>query len=418
LRVFLKTVSGKHAGTRIPITGERFLIGRELDCHLRAHSDQVSRHHCAIAIEPDGVVVLDLGSRHGTFVDGERVGRRCELRDGARLRIGPMEFVVAILDEAPEPSDDTQPGSGSEPAPVSVADQGASVAREAESSTSQTAATAGTTIEQRATAGVLHRGPLAGSHFVTNRVGDSPLRPEDVVLQVVSGRNAGLKIPLRRHRFLIGRAKDCHLAAHSAEVSSRHCEILVQPNGVLLLDLGSRNGTFLDGEQITGPRVLHDGARLRVGSLELLLEIRQHAWRHMVDTVMRSSSEATVPEVAAPPSASSSPAPSSPALSSSAVAVAPVSPTADASAAPSDADADSELETVSNVETGEFDLVGFLSASAHEPAKPPAIDILAEVREAAKELAPPNPRDKSPSTKETKEAAVEGLKRMFTPRND
>jgi pSer/pThr/pTyr-binding forkhead associated (FHA) protein len=401
VRVFLEAVSGKNAGARIPISGKRFLIGREQDCHLRAHSDLVSRHHCGIVVEPDGVVVLDLGSRHGTFVDGQRIDGRCAVSDGSRLRIGPMEFVIVVLDEPPELKDDTQTGTGSEPASLSIADPDTSDVRLVASSTAQTAATADATIEDRAPAPLVNRNALAGSHW--------SLRPDDVFLRVASGRNAGLEIPLRRHRFLIGRAKDCHLSAHSAEVSSRHCEILVQPNGVLVLDLGSRNGTFLDGERITGPRVLHDGARLCVGSLELHLEIRGPAGRRTAETVVQSSTEETVPELGA---TRTTPVPLP-------------GPSPDAPIGPVSFDPATELEQgppANQVEicvdpSGEFDLVEFLSEGANETAKPPPVDILAEIRKVADELAPPSARNKPHSTKETKEAAVDGLKRMFTPRS-
>jgi len=99
--VSLQVVGGRNAGQEIAVRGRRFLIGRASDCHLRAHSEQISRYHCAVLVENAGVFVRDYGSRNGTLVDGQRILDQTELRDGQRLRIGPLEFLVRIRAEAP-----------------------------------------------------------------------------------------------------------------------------------------------------------------------------------------------------------------------------------------------------------------------------------------------------------------------------
>lgn len=96
MAISLQVASGRNAGQEIPVRSSRFLIGRAEDCHLRAHSDQVSRYHCALLIESDGVFVRDYGSRNGTFVDGQRIVNQLELHDGQKLQIGPMSFIVRI----------------------------------------------------------------------------------------------------------------------------------------------------------------------------------------------------------------------------------------------------------------------------------------------------------------------------------
>lgn len=60
------------------------LVGRAEDCDLRlpsdfAHSD-VSRHHCLFEVDPPSIRVRDLGSRNGTFVNGEMIGQRSRLQ--------------------------------------------------------------------------------------------------------------------------------------------------------------------------------------------------------------------------------------------------------------------------------------------------------------------------------------------------
>jgi pSer/pThr/pTyr-binding forkhead associated (FHA) protein len=94
--VKLVVLGGTNAGRVIPITAEKFFIGRAEDCHLRPNSDLVSRHHCAITLEENEVTVRDFGSRNGTQVNGERIRGEEELKSGDRLKVGPLEFEVVV----------------------------------------------------------------------------------------------------------------------------------------------------------------------------------------------------------------------------------------------------------------------------------------------------------------------------------
>jgi Nif-specific regulatory protein len=67
--------------------GDQVLIGRDTGMQVALGDGKVSRHHATISRDGDGWVVVDAESRHGTFVNGERVTRR-PLRDGDQLQIG------------------------------------------------------------------------------------------------------------------------------------------------------------------------------------------------------------------------------------------------------------------------------------------------------------------------------------------
>lgn len=90
-------------------------------------------------------------------------------------------------------------------------------------------------------------------------------------LIVATGKSAGRAIVLKRPRLLIGRAEECDIRPLSDEVSRRHCQVLKESDHVAVEDLGSRNGTFVNGKRIEAKTLLHDGDRLRVGSLELTI---------------------------------------------------------------------------------------------------------------------------------------------------
>ena len=97
MRVSLVVMEGNRAGTRVPVVGAKFFIGRSEECHLRPASDKISRHHCALLIENALVSVRDFGSRNGTFVNGERVTGECQLQSGDLLRVGPLTFEVELV---------------------------------------------------------------------------------------------------------------------------------------------------------------------------------------------------------------------------------------------------------------------------------------------------------------------------------
>lgn len=80
--------------------------------------------------------------------------------------------------------------------------------------------------------------------------------------------------------LLIGRATDCQLRLHGGLVSRHHARLSMTPKGVLLEDLGSRNGVVVNGEKVQGRRLLRHGDIIGIGmaSLELLDErIVRHA---------------------------------------------------------------------------------------------------------------------------------------------
>jgi len=94
--VKLVVASGSKAGQAIPITVPKFFIGRADDCHLKPRSELISRYHCAIISEDAYVAVRDMQSKNGVYLNGEKVALEQELKNGDKLVIGPLEFVVQL----------------------------------------------------------------------------------------------------------------------------------------------------------------------------------------------------------------------------------------------------------------------------------------------------------------------------------
>lgn len=79
----------------LPLRSLPATIGRGQECKLRIPLASVSRHHCELLEDDDELVVRDLKSSNGTYVNKERVARR-ELVPGDLLAVGPVVFVVRI----------------------------------------------------------------------------------------------------------------------------------------------------------------------------------------------------------------------------------------------------------------------------------------------------------------------------------
>ncbi len=94
----------------------------------------------------------------------------------------------------------------------------------------------------------------------------------DFQLVVLRGRSATTALKLGDGVTTAGRHDDCQLRIKSSEVSRRHCQFF-EKNGLLLVkDLGSSNGTFLNGKKIDGQRVLEPGDELSIGPVKLRVE--------------------------------------------------------------------------------------------------------------------------------------------------
>lgn len=90
-------------------------------------------------------------------------------------------------------------------------------------------------------------------------------------LVVLSEGMTGLAFELRPDRTTVGRLDDNAIHIPEASVSSHHCEILKRGDEVVIKDLNSTNGTFINGQQIT-EATLKPGQILRLGQIELRLE--------------------------------------------------------------------------------------------------------------------------------------------------
>ena len=99
-QAYLVVVRGKNVGESYPITGPVMVIGRIVGADLQLDDEGVSRFHCKLHHEANGIVIEDLQSRNGTYCNGKRVtAEKRPLAEGDRLQIGTQTILLFTFEE-------------------------------------------------------------------------------------------------------------------------------------------------------------------------------------------------------------------------------------------------------------------------------------------------------------------------------
>ena len=212
-------------GTIHPIPDNGLEIGRDPACGLALSAKDVSRRHARIMPGLLGYVLSDL-STNGVLVNGAPIDRAHVLGNRDVIRIGSVELVFegerAFVDPV------TAPLPRSEPTPVSTSPSQAPV-------------------------------PV----------------PEPVVLlatlEIINeGAGKGTRFRLERPVAHIGRGPANEIRLRDESVSGSHATLTRRGSQWVVLDLESTNGTYVDGERISGERVLQGVSEIRCGGIKMV----------------------------------------------------------------------------------------------------------------------------------------------------
>lgn len=237
-------------------TGE-IRVGRRADVELPLPFSVLSGVHARLSRAEPGVgagwLVEDMSSTNGTWLDGARLapGERRPLAPGAELRLATVRLRFD--------------GEG----PTGPASQGTA------------------TIARR---------------LVDDLFGDAGGAPTVRVVRGAPAASLALAVPGRA--YVAGRAEGCALCLPVEEVSREHAAFVRSAEGVVVRDLGSKNGVLVGGVRVSGERALADGDVVTVGPVTLSLD--DPAARYLREL-------AALPPEAPPPSVEASAPPPSPA---------------------------------------------------------------------------------------------------------
>ncbi len=92
-------------------------------------------------------------------------------------------------------------------------------------------------------------------------------------------------IDLRSDKLTVGRSRRCDIAIDDPSVSRKHVFLTFHEGKIHLQDLGSSNGTFVNGERVTTDAELYDGDALRLGDAEVSVEIREGTFEGAADSL-------------------------------------------------------------------------------------------------------------------------------------
>lgn len=95
-----------------------------------------------------------------------------------------------------------------------------------------------------------------------------------IKMRVLRGKPLGHAIQFPEGEFVFGRGPECHVRPNSELVSRQHCLLRVSDKGVQVRDLGSSNGTLVNGSRVVEETYLRNGDVLQLGPLafQLVLE--------------------------------------------------------------------------------------------------------------------------------------------------
>jgi hypothetical protein len=121
------------------------------------------------------------------------------------------------------------------------------------------------------------RAPAAPQQQMAQQYGQAPVAPARSGAQHVSLDVEGRSYQLNSPVTVIGRGAEADVVVDDAGVSRRHAEVHTDGNRVRVIDLGSTNGTFVDGERVgANGSPLADGSRITVGRTRIV--VRFGSW--------------------------------------------------------------------------------------------------------------------------------------------
>jgi pSer/pThr/pTyr-binding forkhead associated (FHA) protein len=115
--------------------------------------------------------------------------------------------------------------------------------------------------------------PITAIQRVTQ--GKKPTLPthHQISLCIQDGNPGESQLPLSKNEIILGRDKRCDIVLRDPEVSAHHCAIIMYETVALLKDLGSTNGTVLNGSLVKED-ILKDGDKIQVGNTTLQFSIK------------------------------------------------------------------------------------------------------------------------------------------------
>jgi pSer/pThr/pTyr-binding forkhead associated (FHA) protein len=93
------------------------------------------------------------------------------------------------------------------------------------------------------------------------------------LIDLAGGEGQRREIAITKEDFLIGRGSDCDLRLRHSAISRHHCQLRFRADEVTLSDLGSANGTFVNGQRVRSQAAVHHGDEIAFGDFRFVLDL-------------------------------------------------------------------------------------------------------------------------------------------------
>jgi ABC transport system ATP-binding/permease protein len=221
---FLDQLEGRYAGAPVPMTRQIIIIGRQMDCDIILDDERISRYHVFLTWEQGQGFVRDNQSTNGTRVNGQAVLEAVALKHGDIIEAGGSQFRF--------------------------------------------------TYSEASGLAVMEAQPTDKFSLPRNarRVAAPVVRAR---LSALTGPEPGRSWPIAPGVTLIGRGGDALIVLPHTSVSRHHAQIISQPTGLYIQDIGSSNGTSVNGTPLEAPVLLHSGDHVQIGDIALVITIEE-----------------------------------------------------------------------------------------------------------------------------------------------
>jgi ABC transport system ATP-binding/permease protein len=253
---------------------EQLTIGRAEGSDLILSEGGVSRKHARFFLEDDALLVEDTGSANGTWVDGKRIEGPIVLNSKSQVVIGDYEVVLKLGTKT------HRRGSRGK-----ASDAPTSAAGKPLKATPSRSTKVVSTLKPSDTRKGLKRPP--------------PGRAAGPQLKGLTGPVEGKTTPLAG-TVVVGRVAGVDLQIDDDSVSRRHAELVVEGRQVSVKDLGSANGTSVNGTPIDEKTILNAGDIVQFGVVEMMFETGGTSASGARPPVRRTASPAESPASRSP----------------------------------------------------------------------------------------------------------------------
>jgi ABC-type multidrug transport system ATPase subunit/pSer/pThr/pTyr-binding forkhead associated (FHA) protein len=224
----------------------RFGRAPEMDIVLDAKSGVVSRQHAEVQRTDGEFVLVDLGSFNGTLLNGKRITEPTPLYHGALIQLGMGGPVLRFNNPAQVSTTQAQT-----PQPLTFEKDALAPAASSKSG---------------ATSGVFGMHTMIAQHGTGSLPAPKHQRqiqqPELLIRRLFEGKS----------QLTIGRAEDNDIRLDGLQISKHHARFLKTDNGINIEDVGSTNGIFVNGQRLSGRKLLEDQDIVQLGPFILKSE--------------------------------------------------------------------------------------------------------------------------------------------------